>query len=252
MRGLRVFKMGWLLFLFPLTCSSEQEWIPLSFEGMVNSSNYVQRRKEISFVTTVPVHVECSYPLLSGRGAFVEYVNQELKTEAENRFDCFIKEEIFSEEVWDEGFSLSYELLPAYQAPNLISIYGYDFQGRGGCHGCTYYEGKTFWQSGDSIIKLALDDLFVKGTEHRQFLLRYCENYFKASGYGYYSSLSEFSLKLSSSDLDIFVLMDKGLMIIFRAYTVGGWADGPDTVLIPYINLKQFIDRNGPLKAMLD
>lgn len=244
--------MSWLLYLFPLTCFSEQGWTLLGFEVMFNSSNYEQRWKEISFVTTVPVHVECSYPILSGKGPLVEYVNKELKMEAEDRFDCFVKEEIFSEEAWDEGFTLSYELLPAYQAPNLISIYGYDFQGRGGVHGCTYYEGKTFWQKGDSFVKLVLDDLFIKGSEHRQFLLRYCENYFKASGYGYYSSLSEFPPKLSSNDLDIFVLTNKGLMIVFRAYTVGGWADGPDTVLIPYMDLKQFIDPNGPLQAMLE
>jgi hypothetical protein len=38
--------------------------------------------------------------------------------------------------------------------------------------------------------------------------------------------------------------------MIFRAYTVGGWADGPDTVLIPYIKLKEFIDPFGPLKEL--
>lgn len=40
-------------------------------------------------------------------------------------------------------------------------------------------------------------------------------------------------------------------MIIFRAYTVGGLADGPDTVIIPYYALKNFIDAQGPLKESL-
>ncbi len=155
-----------------------------------------------------------------------------------------------TEEIWDDGCTLSYQLVPVYQAANLISICGCDFQGRD-CHGCTYYKGRNFWLKEDSITELRLDDLFIKGSDYRRYLIQYCENYFKASGYGYYSSFKECPPELTSDDLDIFVLTDKGLMIIFRAYRVGGWADGPDTVTIPYINLKSFIDIQGPLERFL-
>lgn len=243
-----VLKLFWVICLIPLTGFAEQKWA--SFEEMMNSSSYEKVTKEISFETRGPVQVSCSYPILFGKGELVEYVNQDLKVKAENQFDKFVEDEKLSDEEWEDECSLSYALFPAYQVSNLISI--------GGCwsyirnsHSSTSYEGKNYWRRGDSIIKLFLDDLFIKGSGYRSFMLQYCENYFKSSGYGYYSSLPEFPPQLESHDLDIFVLTDKGLMIIFRAYRVGGSADGPDTVLIPYAELKEFIDPLGPLKEKL-
>jgi hypothetical protein len=188
--------------------------------------------------------LEWSYPVFSGTGSMIEYANGQLKTDIKNWLDSCAN---FSDE---EPHTLSYRLFPTYQSPNLISVYGSNFQGGGG-HGCTYYEGKTFWQTEGSIVELSLDDLFIKDSGYRQFLLQYCENYFKSSGYGYYASCPEYEPHLKTNDLDIFVLTDRGLRIIFRAYVVGGWADGPDTVLIPYENIKGFIDITGPLQEML-
>jgi len=244
-------KIFWTLCLLPLLSFAEQEGILSCFEGRFSPHSCERKIKEVSFETIGPVHIECSYPVFLGKEAFIEHVNQKLKTEAEDHFNYFIQGEISSKEVWEDGCTLSYELFPVYRATNLISAYGCNFQGRG-IHGCTYYEGKTFWQKGDSIVELVLDDLFVKGTEYRRFLLQYCENYFKATGYGYYSSRRELLPELKQNDLDIFVLTDKGVMIIFKAYTVGGWADGPDTVLIPYGKLKKFIDPLGALKEVFD
>jgi len=213
----------------------------------LNSDSYERKTREISFQREGSVHIKCSYPILPGKGMLVEYVNLKLKAEAESRFDRLVQGEISSEEQWEDEYTLDYEFFPTYQVLNLISAYGCDFQGRG-IHGCTYYEGKTFWQKEDHITELSLDDLFVKGTGYRQFLLRYCESYFKDSGYGYYSSCKECLSELVENDLDIFVLTDKGVVIVFRAYRVGGWADGPDAVLIPYAKLKKFIDPVGPLQ----
>ena len=227
---------------------SEQDSYPLSSEGMM-SFNCEDRRLEISFGKKSPIHIECSYPFFPVQGSLVEYVNTYLKKESEDRFTSLILGEIAEEEVWEDGTTLTYGLFPMFQSQNLISICGIHCKVRG-CHGSTYYEGKNFWQSGNTVKQLVLDDLFIKGTNYRKFLLQYCENYFKFSGYGYYSSLKEFPPDLVSEDLDIFLLKDKGLMIVFRAYRVGGWADGPDTVLIPYAKLKEFINPQGPLAVL--
>ena len=240
-------KVFGILYFLPILSFAEQDGILPYFEGELSLHSCERKMKEVSFETIGPVHIECSYPVFLGKEAFIEQVNQKLKTEAEDHFDRFIQGEISSKEIWEDGCTLSYELFPVYRASNLISACGCNFQGRG-IHGCTYYEGKTFWQKGDFIVELVLDDLFVKGTGYRRFLFQYCENYFKATGYGYYSSRRDLLPELKQNDLDIFVLTDNGLMIIFKAYTVGGWADGPDTVLIPYGKLKKFIDLNGPLK----
>ncbi len=243
MRKFSALKMFWTLCLLPLACFAEQEWVPSDLEIL----DCERKKHEVFLETTCPVHVECSYPIFSGQGVLKEYVNQQLQTVAEERFNCFVQEEVASEEIWDDECTISYDLFPVYQSPSLISVFGSNFQGKGS-HGCTYYEGNNFWQKGDRVVKLILDDLFVRGSGYRPFLLQCCENYFKASGYGYYSSLPESPPQLESQDLDIFILTSKGLMIVFRAYRVGGWADGPDTVLIPYEKLKQFIDPLGPLK----
>lgn len=201
-------------------------------------------------MTTVPVHIECTYPILSANGILINHVNRQLNNEAESHFNRYVREEIFAEEIWEERCILGCEFFLIYQTSNLISILGCDSQIRD-CRGCTYYQGKTFWQKEDSVNELILDDLFIKDSSYREFLLQYCENYFKNMSYGYYSSRKELPPELKIDDLDIFFPTDKALMIIFRSYTVSGWADGPDVILIPYAKLKQFINPFGPLKELL-
>src|SRR5580658_9603430 len=89
MRALVAIKMVRIFCLLPLSGFSNQEFTLPSFEECIDSGSYKQQRKEISFVKTVPIHVHCSYPVFSGEGTLVKYANEQLKTEAENRFDCF-------------------------------------------------------------------------------------------------------------------------------------------------------------------
>lgn len=53
----------WVFCLLPLPGFSDQEFTLADFEGSIDASSYEQKRKEISFVTTVPIHVHCRYPL---------------------------------------------------------------------------------------------------------------------------------------------------------------------------------------------
>ena len=236
-----------LIFLFYLrSVFSIESWIPSTLQEEIDSFDTERKYMEVSFHTQMPVHVRCEYALFPGQSKLVHRVNQEIQDYVAIRFNGFVQDEIYSQEKWEDECSLMYELFPVYQASNLISMYGVDYQGRG-CHGCTYYEGKTFWLRGDSVVSLCLDDLFVPESKYREFLVNYCENTFRASGYGYYSSLPEMPPELRFDDLDIFVVADKGLTIIFRAYRVGGWADGPDTLTIPWIHLKEYIQTDGPL-----
>ena len=66
--------------------------------------------------------MECFYPIFFGKGVLIEHVNQDLKIEAEDRFDKFVKEERSSDAVWEEECFLSYDLFPVHQTSNLISI----------------------------------------------------------------------------------------------------------------------------------
>ncbi len=240
-------KLFYVLFLLPLLAFSDAEWTPLPLQEAINSFSCEGYKKETSFGN---VTIQCSSPILDGKSPLIAYVNQQMKTATEDHFNFFTTQANSLDHIEEDGPEFSYALFPVYQTSNLISIYGYAFQVRYS-HGSISYEGKTYWQNGNEIIELTLNDLFVKGSGYRQFLLQYCENHFKASGYGYYSSLKEMLPELYSEDLDIFVLTKQGLMIVFRPYRVGGWADGPDTLLIPYIKLKEFIDAFGPLQTIL-
>ena len=59
---------------------------------------------------------------------------------------------------------------------------------------------------------------------------------------------SGFTPELTSEHFNTFLITDRGIMIIFPSYVVGGWADGPDIICIPYRDLRTFIDPTGPLK----
>ena len=239
-----------LLFLIPIFLFSGDSWIFWGLDEAIDRFDCEQRSMEITFETEQLVTVTSTYPILSEKGALVDYVNERLEYDAENWFDRLVREEKNSKEIWDEDYGVSYALFPVYVKPTLISIFGCENQGRG-AHGCSDYEGKTFWRNGDSILEVTLDDLFIKESGYRLFILQYCENALKTSGYGYYSYRKEFLPELSLNDFDVFVLTERGVMIVFSAYKVGGWGDGPDTLEIPYSDLKKFIDPQGPLKSVL-
>ena len=224
------------------------DWIFWGLEEAMAGFDEERRSIEISFETQQPVSVECVYPVFSEQGSLVEYVNQALTHEATCWFDRIVQKERASKEGWEEGYGLYYELSPVYYHPWLISIFGSEYQGRG-AHGRSYYKCKTFWQKKEgAILEVSLDDLFIQGSNYRQWMLDYCEHALKTSGYGYYSYRKELLPELNLEDLDTFVITNKGLMIIFRAYLVGGWGDGPDTITIPYADLKQWIAPQGPLQ----
>jgi hypothetical protein len=208
--------------------------------------NYIRQKKEIYFEKEIPVHVECSYPCFTLKSVLAKHVNQQLKADAEACFDAFVREELFSDELSDDSCTLSYDLDVVYQKPDLISIFGCRVVCRDS-HGCSYYEGQNFWYDGNKVVELTLDDLFLEESGHRPFLLQYCTDFFTRTGYGYYSSCKELLPELTTDDLDIFTLTRSELVITFRAYRVGGWADGPDQVFIPYTKIKQFINPDGPL-----
>ncbi len=231
----------------------ENIWIPERLQKAIRSFPKEERILQTEFKTTVQVSAECVYPRLYGDNTLIDYVNKKLETSATALFESFVKYEEISEEVYDQGFggcTLVYQLFPVYSVPNLISVYGFEFQDRACPHGWTHYQGKNFWQNGNDVIEFSLENIFIKESDWCRFLLNYCENHFKSRHYGYYQPGYGITPELELNDLDIFVLTEQGLMIIFRSYTVGGWADGPATIVIPYQDLKRFIDPNGPLKEI--
>ena len=243
-----------LLFcLIPIVVFSENGWIPEELDDSINSFYGETRELKAIFETTVEVSAEATYPHLYGESRFIDYVNKNLEACAKTTFERFVAHEKASLEVHDNDFGgcfLEYQLFPVLCLPNLISIYGFEFQSRACPHGWTHYEGKNFWHKENKIVELDMRDLFLQESNWCDFLLRYCHEHFSSTRHGYYGTDDWFTPELEKEDLEIFVLTKRGLMIVFRSYRVGGWADGPDTITIPYEDLKEFIDPSGPLKEI--
>ena len=98
---------------------------------------------------------------------------------------------------------------------------------------------------------MTLDDLFLAKSGYQQFLTQYCENYYKTNKYGYYVYEDPEWPKLEFTDLNTFVLLKEGLLIIFRMYCVDGLNDNPNTFLIPYPILKPFANPEGPIPTLM-
>lgn len=229
---------------------NENIWIPETIRKQLKSFPSEQRQLECEFNTNVEVSAVCEYPSFHGNDVFINFVNNALETEAKEVFANFIKQEQIIQEDIDQGFGdcfLCFDLFPAYFSSNLISIYGYELQQRACPHGWTHYYGKNFWKKGTTIREIALSHIFIQESDWCNFLLSYCDTYFKNTEYGYYKTDYGITPELEPKDLDTFILTEKGLMIIFQPYRVWGWADGPSSITIPYENIKGFIDPNGPL-----
>lgn len=230
-------------------------WIPLGYQGEFNSIECKQNVLESSFDSNVHVEATVAYPTFSGTSSFVRHVNQLLENESLCSFNQYMKEiQTPQNEVWEDGNDriFQHSLYPICCLPNLVSIYGFEYRCRNSPHGSWRPFGRTFWQKDNSVLELTLNDLFLNKSEYQQFIIKYCEDYFKSCKYGYYSYGQSEWPKLQPSDLNTFVLTKNGLLIIFRMYTVNGLNDGPDTVLIPYSLLKPFVNPTGPIPLLLD
>ena len=232
---------------------SENGWIPEGLTDSVQKYSTESKSLKAHFETSVTVDAECLYPCFSKQNSFTDFVNAHLALCSNNRFKNFIDSEKTLKDPHNGDFGgcfFEYNLYPVFVLPNVISIYGFEFQARDCPHGWTRYESKNFWRLNDRIIEFELADLFLKECDWQSFLLKYCRDYFIQTGYGYYGDDTCFP-ELEKEDLNIFVLCERALVIIFRSYRIGGWADGPHIVAVPYEKLKKYINPNGPMKEIL-
>jgi hypothetical protein len=230
----------------------ENYWIPEELKEAIESIPKDKWKLELEFETTVQVSAMSKYPCLYGDTPLIHFVNKALEVTARESFDNFIEQEKNTLEELDQDFggcSLIYDLFPVYSLPNLISVYGYESQTRSCPHGWMQYIGKNFWQNEDTVVEISLKDLFIKGSDWCNFLLKYCDQYFGSIVDEYYQQ--NFISPLKVDDLDAFVLTEKGVMIVFQPYRVVGWADGPGVLITPYSDLRAYIDVDGPLKEIL-
>lgn len=131
---------------------------------------------------------------------------------------------ILAESWLDEGpFQMNYQLRTILFSDNIVSLMGEVFVFAHLPHGWIRYEGKTYVKVNRSFKEITLNDLFPLASQ-KEFLRHYCENFLKMD-------------HLDQELINLFVVDHEALIIIFQPYTVGGFADGPFTVKIPFTEL---------------
>jgi hypothetical protein len=207
---------------------------------------------ETAFDTNVHVEASMSYPHVPEISLLARYVNEAVRKESHEFYDIFVQEmSVPQVEIWEEDAderTLRYGLDLVYSTPALMSFYGSKYVYSGGVHGSVQYITKTFWQQGDAIHELSLDDLFFPGS--REWLFQYCEDYFKSNRCGYYSYDDYSWVGFNPEHLDAFLLTEKGLLLIFQNYVVSGYNDDPMTLLIPYSKLVPIVNPDSPLPPL--
>jgi hypothetical protein len=96
---------------------------------------------------------------------------------------------------------------------------------------------------------LALADLFVPGSDYLSVLAKYCTDQLSQRDIGFEGF--ELGATAMPENYRIWNITADGLMITFDEYQVAPYAAGPQTVIIPYGDLGQLIQYQGPLTPYL-
>jgi len=97
--------------------------------------------------------------------------------------------------------------------------------------------------------ELALGDLFLPNSNYLETISNYCLEELRKQPY--FDSFSTSGADPTIENYRNWNITPQGLMITFDAYQVAPGAAGPQSIQIPYDQLRQIIDANGPLKAIL-
>ncbi len=98
-----------------------------------------------------------------------------------------------------------------------------------------------------AVQMMALDDLFLPGSDYLGVLSRYSLDDLERQGV---LEWEEGALPLPEN-FQRWNLTDQGLLISFDAYTIAPYAAGPQSVLIPYEVLRNVADPDGPMAHFL-
>ncbi|WP_063124726.1 RsiV family protein [Waddlia chondrophila] len=159
---------------------------------------------------------------------------------------------ILTESALEEGpFRMNYHLKTVLFSDDVVSLMGDLFVYAHLPHGWIHYEGKTYVKTNGSFKEITLEDLFPLDNQ-KEFLRIYCENSLKNKiELSYFQSSEPLHDRLDLEFLKTFVVDHESLILIFQPYTVGGFADGPFTIKIPFSELAGKWQAGNPLEKLL-
>lgn len=168
----------------------------------------------------------------------------------ESRRNDFVKEahkEAGSDQM-GMTFSLSYAFEVEYESGSLISLILNGNSFLGGAHGNDEYYSLAYDVNGGR--KLEMGDLFVANSGYLRRISEFCVQHLKDRLVKDGSSDDKWIETGAAPDpanYKFFTLNRDEIVILFPQYQVASYAAGPQKVGIPYKNLEDIIDRDGPL-----
>jgi hypothetical protein len=142
-------------------------------------------------------------------------------------------ESVLNPEMIDGPLCMSYELSTVFLSSDLVSLFGTYLEYTCLPHHNIRYEGINYYKLHGQFVRIALRDIFVTDKQW-EFLRVYCERDLRKQGLSYFCSEPPLRLQLDSKLIYTFVFDHESLIIVFQPYGVGGLADGPFTVRIPF------------------
>lgn len=242
------------------TCESPWEIGKFPSEDKVIQVAYTTICDHFSCKGNLESSGEVNFPQFQNNNTFFFEVNRKIRENSKTFLYEFIttiaqeekQDEILDQEARDMDFDkrdFCYHLVPVYASNTFVSLFGVRNYYVGMPHGNSRYYAFNYWWNGQEVQDLSFENLFLNGKEAMYFLANYCCNTLKRDeiGYFYPDPTGNIDVEISSTDLKVFTLSEKGLTITFQPYHVGGWADGPYSATIPFQYLMHLINSDGPL-----
>lgn len=198
--------------------------------------------------------ISVRYPIFAGTSPVARLANESLRLYATSSVSKFIQqaESDFAEQGNlgpSNGYSLELKPVISLARPDLISVYFNRDTYMGGAHPNTEYPSQSFGLVNGKAKRLTLADLFDKNKNPYAVLSTVTLPKLKARGA---SSVTNGDIKmLGKENLREWVLTPRTITLLFAAYDVASYAEGPFITKIELYELKSDWDTNGPLKELL-
>lgn len=141
-------------------------------------------------------------------------------------------------------FDMKYTLV---SAPG--NVYSLKFDSEGYVSGAAhpYHLTYTYNYDLEHGRELTLSDLFMPDTDYLEAIANYCAAQLSTRDIGFDNGFEQGAAPLPENYRNWNITPD-GLMITFDEYQVAPYAAGPQTVVVPYVELITMIDLHGPLE----
>lgn len=196
--------------------------------------------------------IKVQYPRFIGVSAVQRKANSDLARDAKNLYKGSVRETLSSlgpdrpDSVFESASVPSISL----SRPDLISVSYTNTSFTGGAHPNMGYDSVNFGLVDGIAKRLSLSDLFKPGVNARKVAGLQVYNRLKANPDALW--IKQGTITASSGELtSTFVITCTGLTFLISPYDVGPYSSGSFTVKVPWKAFGTNLNRNGPLKALL-